>query len=77
MRKAAGTKNPHHKQLLSDDEMQLLKGFIRDLKFIPGGRYLYYAGRTRQILGTTATCCVQRRTRARIGRTSRGRLKAA
>ena len=42
------TKRPHHKQLLSDDEMQLLKGFIRDLKFIPGGRYLYYAGRTRR-----------------------------
>lgn len=41
-------KSAHHQQLLSDDEMQLLKGFIRDLKFIPGGRYLYYAGRTRK-----------------------------
>ena len=42
------TKVEHRHQLLSDDEMQLLKGFIRDLIFIPGGRYLYYAGRTRR-----------------------------
>lgn len=27
------------------DEVQELAGYIRDLKFIPGGRYLYYAGR--------------------------------
>ncbi len=41
-------KNPHDKQLITDEEMQLLKTYIRDLKFIPGGRYLYYAGRTRK-----------------------------
>ena len=41
-------KNPHNKQLLTDEEMNLLKDFIRDLKFLPGGRYLYYAGRTRK-----------------------------
>ena len=46
--KLSEAKGPHHKQLLSDDEMQSLKVFIRDLKFIPGGRYLYYAGRTRR-----------------------------
>jgi ribonucleoside-diphosphate reductase alpha chain len=27
------------------DEVDELAGYIRDLKFIPGGRYLYYAGR--------------------------------
>jgi ribonucleoside-diphosphate reductase alpha chain len=27
------------------DEINELAGYIRDLKFIPGGRYLYYAGR--------------------------------
>ncbi len=42
------SKHPHNKQLIIDEEMQLLKTFIRDLKFIPGGRYLYYAGRTRK-----------------------------
>lgn len=31
--------------LLSKDEKDTLQGFIRDMKFIPGGRYLYYAGR--------------------------------
>ena len=31
--------------LLTDDEIDQLVAFIRDMKFIPGGRYLYYAGR--------------------------------
>jgi ribonucleoside-diphosphate reductase alpha chain len=31
--------------LLTKDEKDTLQGFIRDMKFIPGGRYLYYAGR--------------------------------
>ena len=30
---------------LTDDEIEQLTAFIRDMKFIPGGRYLYYAGR--------------------------------
>jgi len=47
-KQSGASKNPHHRQLLSDEEIQLLKGFIRNLKFIPGGRYLYYAGRTRR-----------------------------
>lgn len=29
----------------NEHEKEELKGYIRDLKFIPGGRYLYYAGR--------------------------------
>lgn len=33
---------------LSKDEKGTLKEFIKDLKFIPGGRYLYYAGRPRK-----------------------------
>ena len=32
--------------LLVEDEKEYLKEIISDLKFIPGGRYLYYAGRT-------------------------------
>ena len=32
--------------LLVTDEKEYLKEIISDLKFIPGGRYLYYAGRT-------------------------------
>ena len=31
--------------LLKKDEVEALTEIIRDLKFIPGGRYLYYAGR--------------------------------
>ena len=31
--------------LLTQDEIDQLTAFIRDMKFIPGGRYLYYAGR--------------------------------
>ena len=34
--------NPYFKE----DEKEQLKEYITDLKFIPGGRYLYYAGRT-------------------------------
>jgi ribonucleoside-diphosphate reductase alpha chain len=31
--------------LLSKTEISQLTAHIRDMKFIPGGRYLYYAGR--------------------------------
>jgi ribonucleoside-diphosphate reductase alpha chain len=31
---------------LSKDEISQLTRYMRDMKFIPGGRYLYYAGRT-------------------------------
>lgn len=31
--------------LLSDDERHTLSQYIKEMKFIPGGRYLYYAGR--------------------------------
>ena len=30
---------------LTKDEKEQLKVYIRNMKFIPGGRYLYYAGR--------------------------------
>jgi ribonucleoside-diphosphate reductase alpha chain len=33
------------KERLSKSEKDALKKFMQDLKFIPGGRYLYYAGR--------------------------------
>ena len=32
-------------EVLTKDEVQQLYEYIRDMKFIPGGRYLYYAGR--------------------------------
>ena len=34
------------KPLMSKDDQDQLIQYITDLKFIPGGRYLYYAGRT-------------------------------
>jgi len=36
-----GTQNP----ILSKTERDALVEYIRDMKFVPGGRYLYYAGR--------------------------------
>lgn len=33
------------RDLITKDEKAQLKKYIRDLKFVPGGRYLYYAGR--------------------------------
>lgn len=32
-------------QLMSNDEQKQLAQYIKDMKFLPGGRYLYYAGR--------------------------------
>ena len=32
-------------EVLCKDDVRRLYEFIRDMKFIPGGRYLYYAGR--------------------------------
>jgi ribonucleoside-diphosphate reductase alpha chain len=39
--KAGGTTHP----LMSKSELDQLERYIREFKFIPGGRYLYYAGR--------------------------------
>lgn len=39
---ARGTTSP---QLLSTDDRRQLAEYIKEFKFIPGGRYLYYAGR--------------------------------
>jgi ribonucleoside-diphosphate reductase alpha chain len=35
-------------ELMTHDEMKELIKFIEDVKFIPGGRYIYYAGRSRK-----------------------------
>ena len=61
-------KGPHHKQLLTDDEMQLLKEFIRDLNSFPVVVTSTMPA-ARGSSGTTATCCEQKRTRARTGPT--------
>ena len=33
-------------KLMSDDDRKQLSIYIKEMKFLPGGRYLYYAGRT-------------------------------
>lgn len=38
---AGGTMTP----ILSKSEIEQLKQFVKEMKFLPGGRYLYYAGR--------------------------------
>ncbi len=40
-----GTRSGTVHKLMSDSDRKQLEEYIRDFKFIPGGRYLYYAGR--------------------------------
>lgn len=40
-----GIENHYPHPLMSDDERKRLIQYIRDFKFLPGGRYVYYAGR--------------------------------
>lgn len=40
-----GTRNGTTGALMSKDDMKQLVEYIKEMKFIPGGRYLYYAGR--------------------------------
>jgi ribonucleoside-diphosphate reductase alpha chain len=40
-----GNLRSSERDLITRDEKAQLKKYIRDLKFVPGGRYLYYAGR--------------------------------
>lgn len=39
------TNIPNRSSILSDDDVKELKRVIAEMKFLPGGRYLYYAGR--------------------------------
>lgn len=41
-----GTRWGTAQKLMSDEDRKILTKFIKEMKFIPGGRYLYYAGRT-------------------------------
>lgn len=41
-----GTRSGTERPLLGDDERKRLARYIAEMKFIPGGRYLYYAGRS-------------------------------
>lgn len=41
-----GTRGGAERPILGDDERRQLTQYIAEMKFIPGGRYLYYAGRT-------------------------------
>ena len=40
-----GTRNGTEQQLMSNEDLATLTQFVKEMKFIPGGRYLYYAGR--------------------------------
>lgn len=40
-----GTRGGTVQQLMSDSDRRQLAEYIREFKFLPGGRYLYYAGR--------------------------------
>lgn len=40
-----GTRGGTHPKLMADDEQKQLAQYIKEFKFLPGGRYLYYAGR--------------------------------
>lgn len=40
-----GSRNGKERVLMSEDDRKQLVEYIKEMKFIPGGRYLYYAGR--------------------------------
>ena len=40
-----GTRSGTSNKLMSDGDRQQLAQYIKEQKFMPGGRYLYYAGR--------------------------------
>ena len=40
-----GTRGGTVHALMSKEDMKQLAEYIKEMKFIPGGRYLYYAGR--------------------------------
>jgi len=40
-----GSRGGTENKLMSDDDRKQLTEYIKDFKFLPGGRYLYYAGR--------------------------------
>jgi ribonucleoside-diphosphate reductase alpha chain len=48
---------------LSNTEQEQLKEYIKDLKFIPGGRYLYYAGRPKRFWNNCYTLKAEEDTR--------------
>ncbi len=43
-----GNLRPDEEPLMNKEERKELQRYIKDLKFVPGGRYLYYAGRERR-----------------------------
>ena len=40
-----GTRNGTDRDLMSKQDQEQLKQYIKEMKFVPGGRYLWYAGR--------------------------------
>ena len=43
-----GDLRPDEEALMNKEERRELQKYIKDLKFVPGGRYLYYAGRKKR-----------------------------
>lgn len=41
-----GAHGQYSHKLMADDDRKELERYIREFKFLPGGRYIYYAGRT-------------------------------
>ena len=50
-------------EYLSRDELERLIEFITDMKFLPGGRYLYYAGRPNKFFNNCYLLCAEEDTR--------------
>jgi ribonucleoside-diphosphate reductase alpha chain len=60
---------------MTPEEKQELTRIIADLKFLPGGRYLYYAGRSRKFFNNCYLLRAEEDT-AKIGPTCHGERKA-
>jgi len=51
-----GTMSGRRRRKLSVSECQYLTDIMTEMKFLPGGRYIYYAGRSAHYFSTTIRC---------------------
>jgi len=58
-----GTRWGTQSKLMADDDRKRLVGYIKQMKFLPGGRYLYYAGREAKFFNNCYLLRAERDTR--------------
>ena len=66
----------HRMQLMSNEEMREIEKFITEMKFIPAGRYLYYAGRDLNFFNNCLTMKCEEDSREEWGRITHRAISA-